>query len=164
MAAGVEDAGNVTCLCFQAVLPDIRMKLPAHTPPAVSAGISPVQRDTSIAVCQFAHIRDLCHIKAHGHPPCRQDAPSPVPEPPLVQGGECGIGPCCCRIHPVARCSIAISISWLQEVEALVRCHIDNPVMKFFNVCAEPKRTLDMCFKVRSTSRLCFSSRSILNI
>ncbi len=33
------------------------------------------------------------------------------------------------------------------EVDALVTCHDDNPVMKFFNACGDAKAALDLCFR-----------------
>jgi COX assembly protein 2 len=33
------------------------------------------------------------------------------------------------------------------EVKALVKCHEDNPVMKFFNACGDVKVALDLCFR-----------------
>lgn len=33
------------------------------------------------------------------------------------------------------------------EVDALVACHEENPVMKFFNACGDIKTALDLCFR-----------------
>jgi hypothetical protein len=36
----------------------------------------------------------------------------------------------------------------MQEVRDLVKCHDDNPFMKFLNSCNDTKIALDMCFRV----------------
>ncbi len=33
------------------------------------------------------------------------------------------------------------------EVEALVKCHEENPVAKFWNACGDTKLALDLCFR-----------------
>ena len=35
------------------------------------------------------------------------------------------------------------------EVQALVRCHEENKVSKFWGACNDSKHALDMCFRVR---------------
>lgn len=34
-------------------------------------------------------------------------------------------------------------------VQALLRCHQENPKMKFLGVCSNAKAALDICFRVR---------------
>ena len=34
-----------------------------------------------------------------------------------------------------------------EEVKALVKCHEDFPVLKFFNHCGDVKIALDLCFR-----------------
>ena len=36
-----------------------------------------------------------------------------------------------------------------QTIQALVTCHEQHPVAKFFGVCNEQKAQLDRCFRVR---------------
>lgn len=46
------------------------------------------------------------------------------------------------------------------EVQALVRCHEENKVSKFWGACNDSKHALDMCFRVRGVvvlSRRLFS-------
>ena len=37
--------------------------------------------------------------------------------------------------------------NWSQVVEALVKCHKDNPIAKFWGACNEQKWALDRCFR-----------------
>lgn len=46
------------------------------------------------------------------------------------------------------------------EVEALVRCHSDRPVAKFFGACNDPKHWLDMCFREEKKLRKQFNART----
>ena len=45
------------------------------------------------------------------------------------------------------------------EVEALVRCHEDFPVLKFANWCGEAKTALDLCFREEKKLRLRLNPR-----
>jgi COX assembly protein 2 len=40
-----------------------------------------------------------------------------------------------------------------QEVEDLVRCHSENPYLKFVGVCNDAKSSLDMCFREEKVMR-----------
>ena len=35
----------------------------------------------------------------------------------------------------------------MQQIEALVECHCDHPIAKFWGVCNEHKWALDRCFR-----------------
>ncbi len=50
------------------------------------------------------------------------------------------------------------------EVEALVRCHEDHPVGKFFNYCGEVKLALDLCFKEEKKLRKKLNPRTSLSL
>lgn len=43
----------------------------------------------------------------------------------------------------------------MQEVEALVKCHEENPFMKFLNACGDAKVAMDRCFRVCSCTCQC---------
>lgn len=40
-----------------------------------------------------------------------------------------------------------------QVIEALNKCHEENPAAKFFGVCNQPKIALDICFKKEKDKR-----------
>ena len=42
------------------------------------------------------------------------------------------------------RCNFAL---FLQEIEALVKCHKEHPYAKFWGTCNEVKWRLDACFR-----------------
>jgi Cytochrome c oxidase biogenesis protein Cmc1 like len=41
-----------------------------------------------------------------------------------------------------------------KEVEDLVKCHEENPWMKFLDACGPAKRTLDACFREEKKLRV----------
>ena len=45
--------------------------------------------------------------------------------------------------HPLCR----------EEVTALIRCHDENPFLKFVNVCGDAKTALDLCFREEKVLR-----------
>ena len=45
------------------------------------------------------------------------------------------------------------------EVDALVRCHEDFPVLKFVNWCGDAKQALDLCFREEKKLRIKLNPR-----
>ena len=45
------------------------------------------------------------------------------------------------------------------EVETLVRCHEENPLMKFLNACGEAKIEMDKCFREEKKLRVQLNKR-----
>ena len=73
------------------------------------------------------------HLVIDKHPSCKEasDAPPPpppLPLPPLPVAHGTDLTPC------------------FQVIEALQRCHAENPVSKFWGVCNDQKLALDRCF------------------
>lgn len=46
-----------------------------------------------------------------------------------------------------------------KEVEDLIKCHEDNPFMKFLDACGPAKRTMDACFREEKKLRVKLNKR-----
>ena len=54
----------------------------------------------------------------------------------------------CVRLHHgIANVADLVPVGSVQQIEALIKCHNDHPVAKFWGVCNDQKWALDFCFR-----------------
>ena len=53
---------------------------------------------------------------------------------------------------------------WLQEIEALIRCHKEHPYAKFWGKCNQVKWELDACFREEKALNRCERAIAVVEI